>query len=382
MQKLICYQELEMPKLTRHTFQLSKIMFVVCVVALTASEIQAQSGSRGNSRGSSQRTQQRRAPQQRQRTQQGSQQRSQQTQQQREQQAAQQAAAANQRRMEQIAASNQTALGMEGYCPVCVLSIKKWAKGSANHQVVYDGVTYFFPDANVKQTFVDNPAKFVPALGGDCTVCYANANKRMPGNIRFASIYRERLFLFPSAKEKAAFEAAPASFVDTDLAHNGNCIVCTVKAGKEVAGDVKFTAVHEGFRYLFPSDEERQMFVASPGEFVSALTGAAPSQAMMKEKGSETDEMMKVSDTSVVSIQGKTGCAGCDHGVSPIGAPEELGLSVTSVDGTIYVIEDSHDRWPELYKARFEGKQVSVTGEVVKSEGNIHWIKPTMLKMS
>src|SRR5438128_7623887 len=60
-------------------------------------------------------------------------------------------------------------IGLDGYCPVCVLDANKWAKGSADHQATYDGVTYYFPSDTIKQAFVANPAKYVPALGGDCT---------------------------------------------------------------------------------------------------------------------------------------------------------------------------------------------------------------------
>ena len=78
---------------------------------------------------------------------------------------------------------------------------------------------------------------------------------------------------------------------------------------------------------------------------------------------------------------GKTGCAGCTYGVKPIGAPDELGLAVVDGDGKVYVIEESHTRWPDLYEHRFDGQQVKVSGEIVKSEGNIIWLQPTELSV-
>ena len=71
-------------------------------------------------------------------------------------------------------------------------------------------VTYYFPNAAVKQTFDAAPARYVPALNGDCIVCYEKAGKRVPGSIRFASLHRGRLLLFPSEAEKRAFNENPA----------------------------------------------------------------------------------------------------------------------------------------------------------------------------
>jgi YHS domain-containing protein len=260
-------------------------------------------------------------------------------------------------------------LGLEGYCPVCIVGMKKWVKGSPDHQTVYDGATYQFPDADTKTKFDANPVAYVPALGGDCTVCYAKMGKRAPGNIRIASLYNKRVFLFPEQKQKEMFDAAPAEYANVDLAADGNCIVCLVKMNKEVPGKAEFTAVHNGMRYLFPSDSERQMFIAAPTDFV-------PASAAKMEGESKT---MQASTQTQVSITGKTGCAACSYGVKPIGAPNELGLAVVDQAGKIYVIEESHTRWPELYKARFDGKQVRVSGEIIRSEGNVAWVKPTEL---
>ncbi len=162
----------------------------------------------------------------------------------------------------------ETKLGYEGYCPVCIVAVKKWVQGSPDHQVTYDGVSYYFPDRDTKQKFVENPAAYVPALGGDCIVCLAKAGKRVAGNIRFASLHENRVYLFPSNDEKAVFDASPDEFENVDLAANGNCIVCSVKMNKEVPGSSEFTAIHNGFRFLFPSDRERQAFLQSPTDFV------------------------------------------------------------------------------------------------------------------
>lgn len=257
-------------------------------------------------------------------------------------------------------AKSKAKLGLEGYCPVCIVAMRKWVKGTAEHQVTYDGATYYFPGDGPKQKFLKDPARYVPALGGDCIACYAMAKKRIPGNIRFASSHKGRLFLFPSDKEKQVFMKNPAKFENVDLACNGNCSVCKVMANKEVPGTKQFTAIHDGFRYLFPSDRERQMFVKSPVKYSDKSLTSSKRVAML-------------------TIMGKTGCAACEHGVHPVGSPDELGLAVTAADGTIFVIEDAHSRWPAIYKSRFDGKSVKVSGTVIKREGKFAWVSPNDL---
>lgn len=282
-----------------------------------------------------------------------------------------------QQQLGNIAASNQTELGLDGYCPVCVINSQKWVKGNANFSAVHDGKTYFFPGTGPRQEFINNPAKYAPALGGDCTVCYAKANKRVPGSVKFASLHNDRLFLFPSQKERDLFNRSPKEYENVDLALEGNCIVCQVKAGKDVGGDAQFTAIHNGFRYQFPSAKERQAFLQSPAQFVDAV-----SKPMMQNKEMSMmkhDNMKMKSMTSQVRFSGKTACAACEFGITPLGAPDELGLAVTTNDGKVYVIEEGHTRWPQVYKQRFDGQAVSVSGTVLKTAGNVTWIKPSQL---
>lgn len=284
-------------------------------------------------------------------------------------------------RLRQVAANNKAAIGLEGYCPVCIINSQNWIAGKANHSATYDGKTYFFPEDGPRQEFLRSPAKYVPALGGDCTVCYEKAGKRMPGNIRSALLHNNRLYLFPGAKEREAFKQAPQEFENTDLAINGNCIVCQVKMNKIVPGDAEYTAVHDGFRYQFPSDRERQTFVDSPQQYVAAI--AKPqmkdTSQTLGEKMSQPNATQNVATSRQIQVSGKTACAGCEFGVKPIGAPNELGLAVTTRDGNVYVIEDGHSRWPEVYRMRFKGQPVAVSGTIIKTAGNISWIKPSSL---
>lgn len=270
---------------------------------------------------------------------------------------------------------SQVSIGLEGYCPVCVVSAHKWEKGKPEINSTYDGITYLFPNQTIKAKFDASPERFVPALGGDCTVCYEKLDKRVPGNIRHAAIHSNRLYLFPSEKERKAFLASPTEFENTDLAANGECVVCRVKAGKHVAGSPKHTVIHKGLRYQFPSEREAAAFRQSPEQF------AVKSMAGNNMKVSMKSTRAGGSNSATVKLVGRSGCAGCEHGVTPLSAPDELGLAVNTTDGRVVVIEDAHTLYPNAYAARFEGQRVEVEGMVLKTEGKISWLKPTSLRV-
>ncbi len=170
-------------------------------------------------------------------------------------------------------------LALEGYCPVSVVKMRKWVKGDPANQSVFDGHLYRFANAEGKTMFDANPAKYVPALGGDCTVALVKMGKRVPGSIQHAGINGGRLFLFSNAEGQKMFQANPSAYVNADLAAGGNCVVCSVNMRQSVPGHQDIVAVHNGLRYLFPSEEQRNQFLAAPERFVSATAAGSSTTA-------------------------------------------------------------------------------------------------------
>jgi len=261
-------------------------------------------------------------------------------------------------------------IGLDGYCPVCLVDGDKWAKGAAEHQTTYDGITYYFPNDTIKQEFLASPAKYVPALGGDCVVCQAKAGKRVPGSTSNASRHGNRIFLFPSPKEQQVFAKNPKEFANVDLALNGECAVCLVHAKKHVAGKAEFTEIYKGFRYQFPSAKEQAEFRKDPGRYAAAGSGS-------NGKSAQTNAGRAAKGT--LTVTGKTACAGCEFGVTPIQNPDELGLAVNTNDGKVVIVEQAHRLYGSVYKDRFSGQQVRVSGRVVRQDGRFTWIEPSAL---
>lgn len=104
--------------------------------------------------------------------------------------------------------------------------MNKWVKGPPSIQEAFDGHTYYFADQEGKRRFSADPAKYAPVLGGDCVVSLVKTGKRVPGNIRQASLHDGRLFLFANEQGRQMFAADPRSFANADLAFGGQCAVC------------------------------------------------------------------------------------------------------------------------------------------------------------
>lgn len=170
-----------------------------------------------------------------------------------------------------LAADPEPAL--DGYCPVCLVRMGELVKGDAKFSSVFDGQTYLFPEAKQKRMFDADPAAFAPALGGQCTVCKVEKGKRVLGKAEFHTVRDGRLYLFPGEKQQKMFARDPDRYVDADLALGGACPVCLVKMNKVVAGEPQYASVHDGLRYLFPAERQRQMFDADPAAFTPAMGG-------------------------------------------------------------------------------------------------------------
>jgi YHS domain-containing protein len=160
---------------------------------------------------------------------------------------------------------------MEGFCPVCILEKKEWVPGDKKFASVVDGMRYLFTSAEVKAMFDADPAKYLPVAGGDCVVCRVEKREKMAGSTKHSARYQERLFLFPSDEVKQMFLADPAKYASADLAYGGDCAVCMVDMKHKNPGKPEFMVIHGGMRYLFPSDKERQEFLADPMKYVERM---------------------------------------------------------------------------------------------------------------
>lgn len=157
---------------------------------------------------------------------------------------------------------------VSGYCPVSIQKQGVWVRGKSRFKAAYDGKIYHMAGSDELALFRENPQEFVPVLGGDSIVAFADHAHRVPGSAYQPLIAGGRLFLFADAAEKQAFKENPALYENADLALNGNCIVSLLEEQREETGLPAYETVFQGLRYRFVSQAKLDQFLAEPERYV------------------------------------------------------------------------------------------------------------------
>ena len=154
-----------------------------------------------------------------------------------------------------------------GYCVVALLDshLNKQAaevvKGNKQWEVNFDGKWYRFSSKEAKSKFVKNPVKYMPAMGGDCVVCYVlSPPMRKPGiNYQF---HGNRIFLFPdgqNVEEQNAARRVVQKFLNNKAKYDiADIIVHKAPATVVVKQkDInRWTALKNGFRHTFSNEKQ------------------------------------------------------------------------------------------------------------------------------
>ncbi len=163
----------------------------------------------------------------------------------------------------QVVADKETPrVGFDGYCPVNAVENRQYTQGDRQISQVYDKAIYYFSSDDAKKKFNAKPAKYVPALGGYCTVCYVRTKKMILGTVTYGVRYEDRLYLFPNERTRKQFWTDEKLYASCDLALSGLCPVAKSN-GREVKGNKEIAEVHNGLVYRFASDDARQKFNSS-----------------------------------------------------------------------------------------------------------------------
>lgn len=166
-------------------------------------------------------------------------------------------------------------VGLDGYDPTAIIDDNKLAKGQSARSAKFDGVTYHFASRASRSKFLKSPQKYVPALGGQCIVCYAKFGKRIAGSIRHASLHNDRLYLFPSRTAKQEFLDNAELYEDADLIADGDSVVWLLHEGRRVEGSPTFSEVYRGFRYQFASRADQLTFRRNQARYAGLIMSPA-----------------------------------------------------------------------------------------------------------
>ena len=87
-------------------------------------------------------------------------------------------------------------LAIEGYDPVAYFTQNKSLRGSKEHALSYEGVTYYFASAQNKELFKANPAKYEPQYGGWCAYAMGSSGEKVSVDPATFKILNGKLYLF------------------------------------------------------------------------------------------------------------------------------------------------------------------------------------------
>ena len=115
-----------------------------------------------------------------------------------------------------------TPIGLDGRCPVTLISQNKWRVGDKRWGAVHRGKTYLFAGPEEQRMFLDNPDDYSPVLAGMDVVRLAGTGQVIEGTRRYGVLFdddgkgpnRSRIYLFDSVDSRNQFEADPKVFLE------------------------------------------------------------------------------------------------------------------------------------------------------------------------
>lgn len=166
-----------------------------------------------------------------------------------------------------IAGAEQFPVALAGYCVVQLHDQRQWVPGRGGEAARFDGLEYRFDSSRDRHIFQAAREMYVPMLGGDCPVTYAETGKRVAGKLEYGILHRRRLIFFAGPDEQRRFAEAPDKYENVDLVLDGRSVVSMIDDRKWIAGVPATVVIHRGLRYFFANDFERRIFLKSPGRY-------------------------------------------------------------------------------------------------------------------
>ena len=90
----------------------------------------------------------------------------------------------------------ENGIAIQGFDPVAYFKQNKSVKGSKEFSLYHEGVTYYFSNAENKDDFKKNPAKYEPQYGGWCAYAMGKDGSKVEVDPATFKIIDDKLFLF------------------------------------------------------------------------------------------------------------------------------------------------------------------------------------------
>jgi YHS domain-containing protein len=103
--------------------------------------------------------------------------------------------------------------GFKGFCPVVLRDSRDLIDARPQFKETYLGKVYNFSSEEAREKFTKNPKQYAPISGGRDIVALKDESQDVEGKLDYAAWFKDRLYLFNSAKTKDKFELQPSKYL-------------------------------------------------------------------------------------------------------------------------------------------------------------------------
>lgn len=121
-------------------------------------------------------------------------------------------------------------IALAGYCPVSLVEDHKLVTGQDTVTVIHQGRLYRFANGRVRDSFQNQPERYVPVNGGRCPVSQVDRGNLVRGNPRYGVLFRDHLYLCADEPSRTRFLENPDRYTHVDLAERHLCPHCWTRA--------------------------------------------------------------------------------------------------------------------------------------------------------
>jgi len=114
-------------------------------------------------------------------------------------------------------ANANSALGLDGYCPVRLGEKQTWALGDRRYGAVHRGRTYLFVGAEEQAKFLANPDAYAPMMSGYDVVLAMEQGQTVAGKRQHGVFFGTKVFLFSSEETLQRFSQNPEQYMSGAL---------------------------------------------------------------------------------------------------------------------------------------------------------------------
>jgi thiol-disulfide isomerase/thioredoxin/YHS domain-containing protein len=101
-----------------------------------------------------------------------------------------------------------------GHCLVTAVASRELVAGDPRIATTWRGRRLYFQSREHKQQFLDEPARYWPMLNGQCAMTLLEEDRETEGQLEFAAIFRQRVWLFASEAAMREFLEDPAGVIE------------------------------------------------------------------------------------------------------------------------------------------------------------------------